>query len=351
MKLFNFDIHIGKWRVLVQTRDIADKAVTGSKILDRVIDWFHIKKKAIRNEHIDDGAVDARTIKKGAVKNEHIGKAEIHPDKFAPCVEEWINEKMNYKCRLMEKQMRELRQLVTSYTKNGIALSNNLGAGQDIGVTQWKIAKELGYIWKKLNDITGEPGKGIHVGIDPKVFITDGTALVNITVMSDYEEFESLKIYVNDELRVSREHTEGFIDTMEISETSCIRTVAMIQGMEYTDIQIVNKLFPFFIGSGEIWSDAMTQKNARQYNGHLRGSYDITVNEDGQKMFVIIPTYLKEQMIRIDMNGFEVPVTVNEHDQYTVYESTNTYRAGRYNIDITNNCRCKCEDKEQETEE
>jgi len=350
MKLFNFDIHIGKWRVLVQTRDIADKAVTGEKLADRIIKAWHIAKKTIKNEHIDDAAVDSRTIKKGAVKNDHIGKCEIHADKFHPCVEEWINEKMDYKCRLMEKQMLELRQLVTSYTQNGIALSNSLGANQDIGITQWRLTRELVNLNNRINDLAGLPGKGICVTITPDVFITELDGELALTVTSSGEDvLEKVKIYVNDDLIIEREWTEGFIDHFTLHDTSVVKTVVQIMGVEYTDIKVVTKLFPFFIGSGLVWQDAETVENAQVYRGHLNGSYDMTVNNDGDKIYVIIPKRLAYQMIRIDMNGFEVPVTTHEDGELLIYESVNQYQAGRYNLDIT--CNCNCHPQAEETEE
>jgi len=40
------------------------------------------------------------------------------------------------------------------------------------------------------------------------------------------------------------------------------------------------------------------------------------------------------------MNGFEVPMITHEDGELLIYESTNTYIAGRYNLDITCNCNC-----------
>lgn len=342
MKLFNFDVHIGKWRVLVQTRDIADKAVTGSKIADRVIDWWHIVKKSIRNEHVDDGAVDSRTIGDGAVLNRHIKRGTIHADRFAPCVEtDWLIPILNAKCKWMEKQMLELRQLVTSYSKSGIALSNCLGANKDIGITQWRLTKEIIALNNRINDITGEPGKGICVTITPDVFIseTDGEVALTVTTNGD-DILEKVKIFVNDDLIIEKEWTEGFIEHFTLHDTSIVKTVVQIMGVEYTDIKVVTKLFPFFIGSGLVWQDAETVENAQVYRGHLNGSYDMTVNNDGDKIYVIIPKRLAYQIIRIDMNGFEVPVTTHEDGELLIYESVNQYQAGRYNLDITCNCNC-----------
>jgi len=58
---------------------------------------------------------------------------------------------------------------------------------------------------------------------------------------------------VNDNLIVEKEHTYGFLEHLTIKDTSIITTVVQIMGKEYTDVKIVTKLFPFFIGSGDVW--------------------------------------------------------------------------------------------------
>ena len=346
MPTFREDLHLGHQVPLIEADDIMDGAIQGRHLAERIIDWFHIKLKAIRNEHIDDKAVDSRTIADEAVLNRHIKKAGIHPDRFSPCVEtDWLLPILNRKCIDMQKQINDIRQLVTSYVDNGIALSNNLGAGQDIGITQWRLTKEIVALNNRLNDITGSPGKGICVTITPDVFVSEFDGEVGLTVTSSGEDIlEKVKIYVNDELIIEKGWTEGFIEHFTLNETSMIKTVVQIMGVEYTDMKVVTKLFPFFIGSGTTWRDAMTVDNAQTYRGKLVGSYDITVNNDGEKMFIIIPKRLANPMIRIDMNGFEVPVITHEHDDLFIYESENQYQAGRYNIDITCHCNCNTDE-------
>ena len=351
MPTFREDLHLGHEVPMIDSDDIKDGAILGRHIADGAIDSNHIKDKAIKNEHIDDGAVDSRTIADEAILNRHIGRGEIHADRFAPCVEtDWLIPILNAKCRELMKQIMELRQLVTSYTESGIALSNHLGSNTDIGITQKAITDEFVRVWDKLNEITGEPGNGICVKITPDVFISEFDGHVQVTVTSNDRVFEKVKIFVNDEIAIEKDYTQGFIGELTLSETSVVRTVVQIMGIEYTDIKIVTKLFPFFIGSGQIWQDAETVENAQTYKGHLNGSYDVTVNNDGDKIYVIIPKRLSYQMIRIDMNGFEVPVVTHEHDDLLIYESTNTYTAGRYNLDITCNCNCNC-NTEESTEE
>ena len=56
-KLFEFVEHIGKWRVLVQTRDIQNGAVTTAKLADDAVTTDKIKNGAVTNEKIADNSV------------------------------------------------------------------------------------------------------------------------------------------------------------------------------------------------------------------------------------------------------------------------------------------------------
>ena len=115
MPTYRDDLHLGHKVPMVETDDIVDGSITARKIANRAIEWWHIALKAIRNEHIGDEAVDSRCIKRGAIKDRHIGKGEIHPNKFAPCVEsDWLNPILNEKCRCMQKQLDELHIAVTA---------------------------------------------------------------------------------------------------------------------------------------------------------------------------------------------------------------------------------------------
>ena len=66
-KLFEFDEHIGDWRVLVQSRDIQNGAIQSR----------HIAAGAVTTEKIGDGEVKTRNIDTGAVTTDKIGDGEI----------------------------------------------------------------------------------------------------------------------------------------------------------------------------------------------------------------------------------------------------------------------------------
>ena len=82
-KLFEFVEHIGKWRVLVQTRDIQNGAVTTAKLADGAVTTEKLADNVITNEKIADGAIESRNIAEGAVTNEKIEDGAVTGEKIA----------------------------------------------------------------------------------------------------------------------------------------------------------------------------------------------------------------------------------------------------------------------------
>lgn len=78
MSLFNFETHIGRWRVLLQTRDIHNKAVTEDKLAD----------EAVTEEKLADEAVTERSLANDAVTNDKLAPHCVTNDKLAPEVVE-----------------------------------------------------------------------------------------------------------------------------------------------------------------------------------------------------------------------------------------------------------------------
>ena len=94
----------------------------------------------------------------------------------------------------------------------------------------------------------------------------------------------------------------------------------------------VTSYLVFYYGSGTSYTDATIEvEKETPY-----GTYTVNIENDGDKIFFVIPRDLSD--INITMNGFSVPVD-NENVEidgyrYTVYESTNRYRSGSYEIMI-----------------
>ena len=105
MSLFNFETHIGRWRVLLQTRDIHNKAVTEDKLAD----------EAVTEEKLADEAVTERSLANDAVTNDKLAPHCVTNDKLAP--EAVTTEKLPPHCVTNDKlapEVVEAKQLILS---------------------------------------------------------------------------------------------------------------------------------------------------------------------------------------------------------------------------------------------
>lgn len=68
MKLFHFDIHIGKHRVLVQSRDIFNNSITGEKIAPGAVTAEKIAPGSVGHEQLAPEAVADLTRLEGELQ-------------------------------------------------------------------------------------------------------------------------------------------------------------------------------------------------------------------------------------------------------------------------------------------
>lgn len=179
MKLFEFDQHIGDWRVLVQSRDIqngaiqsrhiSSEAVTTDKIGDGEVKSRNIATEAVTTDKIGDREVKARNIAKEAVTTEKIADEAITGDeiegnsiKYGKIANDAVQTR-NIKDRnvtspkialnailpehvspaTFRELSKDLQNQIDSLEIAGIALSNELGDNPHIGISQKKISEEV----------------------------------------------------------------------------------------------------------------------------------------------------------------------------------------------------------------
>jgi hypothetical protein len=223
----------------------------------------------------------------------------------------------------------------------GIALSGRVGDRRDIGITQRALSNMLGQIWEELGEITGKEFFEYTFSVDPTVISKEvsGSVMATAECVESISDFDSIKFYLNDELVAESSDVRSFAREIPITqETNTIKAVGTIMGKTKTKYQEVTMLYPFFMGGGHIYQDIMTKEFQKELEGTLEGDYDLVVNNDGEHMFIIIPASHKDEFRRADMNGLglkvEIPLSAEEHEDFVVYKSLNTYKAGIYNIDI-----------------
>lgn len=346
-KLFEYDQHIGDWRVLVQSRDIQNGAIQSRHIASGAVISDKIGSNAVQSRNISESAVQSRHIGNNAIKAWHIGDGEITGDhvehdavvhgKIADDAVTTRNIK-NYAVT-PEKLDPDLLNQIQSAGKHGYALSNEFGDSTLIGVSQKTLTDAFSRLWSKLEDITGETLQGISLKVTPDYFISETGCDVHITATTVEANgiFEHIAFYINGQLLTEADNTDFFEFDTQLSETSVIMCKAKVMGIEYTCQQTVIHYSSFWLGAGSTYQDVMMNSNLIPIANGMRGAYDVTVR-NCQHIIVIVGESLREGFLRADINGVEIPFTETQvtvgGNRYRVLTSDNTFDAGTYNIDI-----------------
>jgi hypothetical protein len=257
--------------------------------------------------------------------------------------EELLEEILESKSELDEKYnnvTNELYSMIASLQVSGIALSQKFGYREDIGISQKTLTKAIGRLWEELGTITGKTYMDYTLTVEPSLIYAEGAKSVVVTAdcSESISDFDSIKIYLNGELKAESHDVTRFTTNLSITETSVIRAEGVIMGKLISKETRVSKYIPFFMGSGMNYQEVMVPENLKDLEGTLEGDYDLTVKNNGDYMFIIIPVSHKDEFRRADMNGLglkvEIPMASTTYDDYVVYKSLNTYKAGTFNIDI-----------------
>lgn len=118
------------------------------------------------------------------------------------------------------------------------------------------------------------------------------------------------------------------------SGTITYQVEAVINGVMRTKEVTVTKEYPVMYGAGASASDISAKATPRQTPV---GRYPVTVSEDGQHIFVLVPVSMS--VAYVTLGGLELPMdaptgTTIGSASYLVYRSSNTYVAGSYNINV-----------------
>lgn len=379
-KLFEFDQHIGDWRVLVQSRDIkngailsrhiANGAVTGDKIGDREVKSRNIDDDAVTTDKIGDGEIKSRHIAPGAVTNDKLEDECITGDeieggtvkngKLADNAVATRNikdrnvtsSKIALKNILLEhlspeivtKLTEDLQNQIDAYNEHGVMVSNQFGTDPHISVSQKTLTDAINKLWEKIEDMTGEVLQGVNMVVTPTYFISEDGCDIHIAANTVETNglFEKIQFFVDGELIHKEEFAEyvsfdHHIDVKPAPDyTYVVMCKAKIMGVEYTRQQVITRYNEFFIGAGNTYTDILDSVHSRQLNGTMRHNYDVTFSE-GDKLIIVMGATLRDGFIRADLNGVEIELTeqtVTIDDKQYVVLTSEPWSEGDYNIDI-----------------
>lgn len=285
MKLFSFLQHIGKYRVLINGRDIAPRA--------------------IKSENIDDGAVKANTIKDGNVT--------------------WDKLDDNTK-----------NIVSTGGGQHGIPLSSEFGDSNVLGISQKTLTESRDNIQSQINAIVNDKAH-VELSTSPTCIFVGAESSIELAATTDTEATNIKITKGSTEIASGSGFSLSGHDTVTPEGAGDITYQAefLIAGLLKSASKVVAAVYPIKYGAGQSYSDAGEVPTPRTSPA---GTYQVTVANDGDYVFFVVPSTMT--IAGAKMSGFDFPLQPPVDVEidgvaYKYYQSANTYDAGTSTIVIS----------------
>lgn len=241
----------------------------------------------------------------------------------------------------LEEKFSNLQNLVEQIieTAGGVVFDNKFGNSDYVGIGQKTLTEAFNRIWNKIDEISGETTRGINLVVTPPYFISEESTPIHISAntIDNNGIFDTFELQINGITVATAEGISSFERDFSLTETSVIKCIVKIMGIDYVKEQTVIHYNSFWLGAGNSYQNIMTLENLRPISNGMRGAYDINMPDNGH-IIIVMEESLRERFIRADLNSIEIPFiesTVNINNKtYKVFTSDNTYNEGIYNIDI-----------------
>lgn len=218
-------------------------------------------------------------------------------------------------------------------------ISNEFGSSTTVSISQKTMTEAINKLWEKIEKLTGETMRGINMTVTPTSFTSEEGCVVHITAQTDgiVNVFEHLSIYANGRLLTEATNTDSFEFDTEISETTTIKCIAKILGLEYTKEKTIIGYNYFWLGGSDSYENIKQDEYIIPIIQGMQGTYPVACNQ-GDRIYIIIPDSLGDIFSSASINNTEIiftqsSVVINDII-YKVFTSATTYNAGTYNVKI-----------------
>lgn len=242
----------------------------------------------------------------------------------------------------VESRLKTMNLEIESFLKSvsgGSAITDQFGNSELVAVNQKVHTAAINKIYEILEDITGNIYHGINMVVTPKYFIGEDGATVSITANTTETNgiFEFIEFYINGSLIARDENVDYFTYNTTIKETSIVKCVAKILGVEYTREKLITHYNSFWLGAGATYLDIIDVDHVIPITNGMRGTHNVNVAQ-GQHIIIVVGESLADGFIRADLNSVEInfiesTITI-DNKNYKVFTSDEVYSEGTYNIDI-----------------
>lgn len=282
-------------------------------------------------------------------------ESSLDGEEYVAIVKDGVNKKTKFNTMLLSAKFKEavaellapiirdfkdfqeeINEKIDSIVIGGVALKQSLGNEVHYGVSQKVLTEVINDIVNKLQQITGEDSSGFTMSVVPDYYLGNTGTTVHLVATSNSAPFDYIKVYVNGELvREITESTQDYRTDFHIEGNVVVRVIASILGVEYTREKSITNSYPYiWIGAGMSYEDVVNLEHSKPFIPTEDNFYDVEVTEEGQKLYVVVPingTYLPQVM---HMSNFTIPAEAVTNENYSILESTNTYKVGTYQINV-----------------
>lgn len=380
MKLFEFDQHIGKWRVLVQTRDISNGAVTSAKIAlqailteliaDLAVTTAKLADESVTTAKLADISVITRKLADLSVTTAKLDNLSVTPEKIAALAVitekiadlavttrkiaheavtteklapgSVVNEKIGDLTISWGKLDTDLQNVIASAGAHGVALSNEFGNSELIGISQKTLTESRDDLQNQIDEIVGG-GASVSLSASPATIFVgeEKTITLNATTNKTATSIDITGGNISGTIHGSGMSKSGTDVITPASPGTITYTAAfVISNKTRTATRSVTAVYPIYYGAGMEQSDVLDVL-ARRASARTspNGTYNVTISDTPKYIWFFVPANMP-QITSAKWNGFDFPleaqadVTDASGVAYKVYRTPNTNETGSYNIDI-----------------
>ena len=223
---------------------------------------------------------------------------------------------------------------IASVVQGGVALMQSFGNSEVYGISQKVITEKIDDLQDQINRL--HPGSiGIQITVSPNIVYQGTHAVVSVVAkMVNNQIADTITITAGSEIYT--EHNVAIVEhEFTIEQTTKIIAEAFQTGFTYENSLYVNAVNPIYVGSANNYNTIYTDVYKQSIKLTPSGIYNITVPENGDKVYFIVPSDMT--INRATMSGFEFPFDSPQTgliEGYKIYASSNTYDAANLIIII-----------------